>query len=489
MYPYDVNPNDFIQQALQPVRPQVPPYFPSTMMPTAPQYYGPTHQALSQTVQGLLNQNAGGLLGKPPAYTGNDNTNTIAAMYQQYLGRSPDLPGLQYWSQQANNGMPLSTVENFIRTSPEAKGGLWAAIQNDPNLARQFGSMVGGAYTPPAPTPYRIDWNAVRNPATDTTTPIKTTPTVTPTVTPIVTPTTPSSPKLSVDPYNPNVAVVNNTGGVVDSNGNPIIANTGEPGSTEDQYAGADWSGLFGDNTADNSAAIAAANTPAVNIQDMYTNPNYYENTDFVPYDNSNYQPGAVTSSALPNVSSPYGDLNGLFSGNNNPNNANVNGYLSGQALYDNAATNGFGWGTTPDLGFTDIGTFGLGGPQGISDTYGAAPVGSGFNADNADTFNGDYSGGYDSGGGYDGGNGAGDDRNGGYIGKSKKQRKIPKKLPNDPEMVSRKVHTGEFVVRPEAVKAVQRMHPGLLESINKMGPNSERAGKPSKVRGLLSKD
>ena len=56
MYPYDVNPNLFIQQALQPVQPQVQPYFPSVAMPTAPQYYGPTHQALSQSVQGLLGQ-------------------------------------------------------------------------------------------------------------------------------------------------------------------------------------------------------------------------------------------------------------------------------------------------------------------------------------------------------------------------------------------------------------------------------------------------
>ncbi|UOF77917.1 hypothetical protein [Caudoviricetes sp.] len=99
MYPYDIDPTAFIQSALQPVQPQVQPYLPPTAMPTAPQYFGPAHQALSGALQDALM-------------------------------RQVSVPGLL------------------------------SAMQNDPALARQIGGLFSSAYTPPAVTPYHIDWNA-----------------------------------------------------------------------------------------------------------------------------------------------------------------------------------------------------------------------------------------------------------------------------------------------------------------------------------------
>jgi hypothetical protein len=159
------------------------------------------------------------------------------------------------------------------------------------------------------------------------------------------------------------------------------------------------------------------------------------------------------------NAANPYGDLTGIsFNGINglaDPTAAGIDG-ISGQ--------------TANGLGSID---------NSQSDSYGSDSMDGtgdgGFGGDG-----GGEGGGGDGGGGEGGGgSGGGDDRNGGYIAKNKKQRTVPSpdKLPKDPQMVTRKVHTGEFVVRPEAVKAVPR---GLLEYINSLGANPQKAGKAS---------
>ena len=50
------------------------------------------------------------------------NQQIITALYQAYLGRSPDASGLAYWENQIASGMPLTTVQQLFAASPETKG-------------------------------------------------------------------------------------------------------------------------------------------------------------------------------------------------------------------------------------------------------------------------------------------------------------------------------------------------------------------------------
>ena len=53
--------------------------------------------------------------------TADPNAPDITQAYMQYLGRSPDASGLQYWEQAAANGTPISQIKAAIAASQEAK--------------------------------------------------------------------------------------------------------------------------------------------------------------------------------------------------------------------------------------------------------------------------------------------------------------------------------------------------------------------------------
>lgn len=96
--PYSVDPSSYISQATAPMAGGMPQF--AQMTPAsynAQSFYGPTHQALSQAFQGAL---------------------------QQQLG----VPGLL------------------------------AQMQADPAMAQKVGGLLGSTFTPPATTPYHIDW-------------------------------------------------------------------------------------------------------------------------------------------------------------------------------------------------------------------------------------------------------------------------------------------------------------------------------------------
>lgn len=90
MWPYDVNPQTYVDQALTPMAPRS--YAPLPSM-TPASYHGPTHQALSESLRAALGQQAG-------------------------------VPGLL------------------------------SSMMADPALARQTGGFGLLNFTPPAPTPY-----------------------------------------------------------------------------------------------------------------------------------------------------------------------------------------------------------------------------------------------------------------------------------------------------------------------------------------------
>jgi len=97
--PYAIDPTQYISQALQPMQGGQP-----QMAQAQPEqkYFGPAHQALSN-------------------------------YFTQSLGQQVNIPGLL------------------------------GAMQNNPELAQQIGGLLNTSYTPPAPTPYRVDWKAAQD--------------------------------------------------------------------------------------------------------------------------------------------------------------------------------------------------------------------------------------------------------------------------------------------------------------------------------------
>lgn len=82
-----------------------------------------------------------------PAPTNEVTTDAIFALYQKYLGRNPELEGLNYW---LNSGGTLADLEYNISISPEAQK--YAASQAQTGTgAITGGSVGGGAFTPSTP--------------------------------------------------------------------------------------------------------------------------------------------------------------------------------------------------------------------------------------------------------------------------------------------------------------------------------------------------
>lgn len=200
------------------------------------------------------------------------------------------------------------------------------------------------------------------------------------------------------------------------------------------------------------------------------TTSNPYGNLDGISFDHSTGPAQIADPSEFAQLDfvdtpgNPYGDLSGLSFGNSVGSNIDVASLDPGSIDWSGWSEGTFG----PDAENPGIGSEDESTDNSESDD-GSDSSGEGDGSDGGD-------------GGDSGGDGGGDDRNGGYIAKSKKQRRVPPagKLPKKPQMVSRKVHTGEVVIRPEAVKAVQKKMPGLFELINSMGAHPERAGRKS---------
>jgi len=82
-----------------------------------------------------------------PAPTNEVTTDAIFALYQKYLGRNPELAGLNYW---LNAGGTLADLEYNISISPEAQA--YAASQAQTGTGAITGGSVGGsAFTPSTP--------------------------------------------------------------------------------------------------------------------------------------------------------------------------------------------------------------------------------------------------------------------------------------------------------------------------------------------------
>jgi len=83
-----------------------------------------------------------------PAPTNEVTTDAIFALYQQYLGRNPELAGLNYW---LNSGGTLADLEYNISMSPEAQE--YAASQEQTETGAFTGgvNVGGGSFTPGTP--------------------------------------------------------------------------------------------------------------------------------------------------------------------------------------------------------------------------------------------------------------------------------------------------------------------------------------------------
>ena len=82
--------------------------------------------------------------GRPTEQPQVNPVDTLPELYERYLGRAPDQPGLEYWNQQLASGVPFSEVYNLVKTSPEAQ-------KYTPNIAPQpqqqsFDPMNQAAY-------------------------------------------------------------------------------------------------------------------------------------------------------------------------------------------------------------------------------------------------------------------------------------------------------------------------------------------------------
>ena len=81
-----------------------------------------------------------------PAPTSEVTTDAIFGLYQQYLGRNPELAGLNYW---LNSGGTLADLEYNISISPEAQK--YAASQAQTGTGVLTGGSSGASFTPGTP--------------------------------------------------------------------------------------------------------------------------------------------------------------------------------------------------------------------------------------------------------------------------------------------------------------------------------------------------
>ena len=75
-------------------------------------------------------------------------TDAIYALYQQYLGRNPELAGLNYW---LNSGGTLANLENNISMSPEAQQYAASQAQTGTGVLTGGVNIGGGSFTPGTP--------------------------------------------------------------------------------------------------------------------------------------------------------------------------------------------------------------------------------------------------------------------------------------------------------------------------------------------------
>lgn len=70
---------------------------------------------------------------------------TISSLYQNILGRDPDQGGLDYWTQQANNGMSMNDIRDQFLASEE--------FATNPAAQVRYKSQFSNLVTPVAPAP------------------------------------------------------------------------------------------------------------------------------------------------------------------------------------------------------------------------------------------------------------------------------------------------------------------------------------------------
>jgi hypothetical protein len=90
-----------------------------------------------------------------------DPTQYISQALQPMQGGQPEMA--QAKPEQKYFGPAHETLSNYFNQALMQQmnvPGLLGAMQNNPALAQQIGGLLNNSYTPPAVSPYRIDWNA-----------------------------------------------------------------------------------------------------------------------------------------------------------------------------------------------------------------------------------------------------------------------------------------------------------------------------------------
>lgn len=465
MYPYDIDPREYVRQALAMQTPTAPSgAFLPQMTPASRGYYGPTHQALSDTLAAALAKqasnagifvpppadNTGGLLSpvtpaasffrmpsdfSKPTYVPPTSSTTLAPSTnvsntaQTSSGGGHNAPEQPTYSPDftRSNG-PVGTANGF--TGPYSNGG-------GPGDSFVDGSLLGGignffyALTHPASTPTSIDAiGSDRNTAA-------TAPARVPASAPMY--------RLSSNDLMPGSG--------------PISHITGTPLASPTFNAASPALGNYYNFSNEN---YNLAGNSSLNPSELPAAENYYR----------------LSANDLTPMPEPSQTLNGMLRGNYEP----VTGYANDRANeLLNAAANDRS--RQSNAGSSD--TFGRAsdtGPQTTRDNYTGSygpPGGSGNEGDGGSSGGGGYSssaGSSESRSNYTGGYGPPGSSQGGSITRDK----LSGKKPNNGDDGWGTLKEGEYVIRPESVKLLP---PGLLSALNDIYKSSN----PKKtLRGLL---
>ena len=471
MYPYDIDPREYVRQALAMQTPTAPSgAFLPQMTPASRGYYGPTHQALSDTLKAALAKQASnaGIFVPPPA----DNTGGLlspATPAASFFRMPSDFSKPTYVPPTSSTTLaPSTSVSNTAQTSsggghnaPEqptyspdftssngpvgTANGFTGPYNNGGGPGNSFvdGTFLGGvgnffnSLFNPAPTPTSIDAiGSDRNTAAAA-------PERTPAAEPMY--------RLSSNDLMPNSG--------------PMAHITGTPLASPTFNAASPALGNYYNFSNEN---YNLAGNSSLNPSELPAAENYYR----------------LSANDLTPMPEPSQTLNGMLRGNYEP----VTGYANDRANeLLNAAANDQS--RQSNAGSSD--TFGRAsdtGPQTTRDNYtgsygppgGSGNEGSGgysSSSGNAESRS-NYTGGYGppGDGGDGGGDGGGGDSRGGPITK----KKLFGNKPNNGDDGWGTLKQGEYVIRPESVKVLP---PGLLSALNDIykSPNPKKT-----LRGLL---
>jgi hypothetical protein len=149
MYPYNIDPREYVRQALA-LQPQVAPSFPQ-MTPASQSYFGPTHQALSDTLRAALAQQASnaGLFASPtPEQMGLLSPATTMPMANSFFRMDPSFAKPIYVAPNTTTVSAASPTQ-FASNDSSSRGEHYLdpyainTSQNSPNDSNAIGNNLG----------------------------------------------------------------------------------------------------------------------------------------------------------------------------------------------------------------------------------------------------------------------------------------------------------------------------------------------------------